>query len=491
MANIKTELRTDLLHAMRFDAGQAEQSPPSSIFPVPEHVRALEPEVVLVIGDRGAGKTQLKNALVDDRVRTAVLRFAPGVRGPVGGAWWVDGWPLGTRGPDGNGWQAVASRATPADARDLWMALLARSVANSGLGDLDKAALGSVLSPRGADPLAILESYRAVASQVTNALDLLDERLEQMHQWLFVAYDELDVLAPSDWDAMGFAIRGLVSLWASYARRWKRLRPKIFLRSDFYKHHRDVAGADVGKLGANRVDLVWSDKNLYGALVKHVLNKPHPSDPTRHPLRDYFRKSVKTQDDPVLGVIPLLTTPEDAKPFVERLVDEYMGANRQKGLAFRWLLDHIRDGNGRALPRSLVWLVELAATDELDRGKATGAHLLHHTSVRRALDRVSEQYVQQAETHELQWLSGLRVRLSATRIVPWTRRAILKLLSVDFEGSWSAQGGHRPPGHDAEEALVGLIELGVVRERPNNTFDVPDLYLHGLGLLRHGGVAKK
>lgn len=48
---------------------------------------------------------------------------------------------------------------------------------------------------------------------------------------------------------------------ATYARRWQRIRPKLFLRTDFYQHHREIAGADVAKLAANRVELAWSDKN--------------------------------------------------------------------------------------------------------------------------------------------------------------------------------------------------------------------------------------
>jgi hypothetical protein len=279
-----------------------------------------------------------------------------------------------------------------------------------------------------------------------------------------------------------------VSYWAAYARRWTRLRPKIFLRSDFYKHHRDIAGADVAKLSGNRVELQWSDKNLYGALIKHVLNRPDSH--SEKALRAYFGKVVKTVSDPVLGLIPVLAEAADAKPFVERLVAQYMGANKGKGLAFRWILDHLRDGNGHALPRSLVWLTELAAEIERDHPRAGGAHLLHHVSIRNALDKVSEEYVTQAKTNEFQWLDGLASRLQKDREVPWSRRELLKLLAREFEGKWSSSGA-RPPGIDQDEFLESLVELGIVRARPDDMFDVPDLYLQGLDLRRKGGVAKE
>jgi hypothetical protein len=341
---------------------------------------------------------------------------------------------------------------------------------------------------RGVDARNILLAHRDAGVTATATLDALDGRLEREDAWLFVAYDELDTIVLDDWETMGTAIRGLVSFWAAYARRWKRLRPKIFLRSDFYKHHRDVAGADVAKLSGNRVELQWSDKSLYGALLKHILNLQDVSG--GYPLRGYFAKAVRTENDPVLSEIPILTKASDAKPFVDRLVSEYMGANKGKGLSFRWILDHLRDGNGHAVPRSLIWLIEQSAEIERDQPRASRAHLLHHVSIRNALDRVSNEYVTQAKTHELRWLEGLAARLQRDREVPWRRREIMKLLTTDFEKSWSLSGA-RPPGSSSEELLDNLVELGVLRARANDLFDVPDLYLQGLDLRRRGGVAKK
>jgi len=333
-----------------------------------------------------------------------------------------------------------------------------------------------------------LRAHRDAGVTATATLDALDARLEREGCWLFVAYDELDTIVLDDWETMGMAIRGLVSFWAAYARRWKRLRPKIFLRSDFYKHHRDVAGADVAKLAGNRVELQWSDKNLYGALLKHILNLQDATG--EYPLQSYFTKAVRTDHDPVLGEIPILTKASDAKSFVERLVSEYMGANKGKGLSFRWILDHLRDGNGHAVPRSLIWLIEQSAEIERDQPRASGAHLLHHVSIRNALDRVSIEYVTQAKTHELRWLEGLAERLQKDREVPWKRREIMRLLTTDFDKAWSASEA-RPPGSSSEELLDNLVELGVLRARANDLYDVPDLYLQGLDLRRRGGVAKK
>jgi hypothetical protein len=169
-----------------------------------------------------------------------------------------------------------------------------------------------------------------------------------------------------------------------------------------------------------------------------------------------------------------------------------MGPNPKKGEAFTWILDHLRDGNDRVLPRTLILLIENAAERELSDMRAKGARLLHHVSLRNALDRVSEQYVQHAETHEFRWIPGLKGRLSRDRFVPWTRKELERLLARDFDGSWSSGlSDVRPPGTNHVEVLENLVVLGIIRARSDGSYDVPDIYLSGLGLSRRGGVAKE
>lgn len=489
MAGLSNEERAALVDSLSF-AAQAELSEPRIILPVAEHLRALEPDVVLVVGDRGAGKTQLVRALEDEKVRAALVAQVPGLRAPKGPAQWRTGWPLLAKGPTPSAWRkfAVSAESNREDTLSIWLAYLLR-VLGKDIDDIARAELKTLLEASGSDAGACLGLFRPLDTKGTDALDRLDEQLAREGRWLFVAYDELDTLVFDDWQALGVIVRGLVSFWAAYARRWQRIRPKLFLRSDFYKHHREITGADVAKLAANRVELQWSDKNLYGVLIKHVLNKKDADGGNR--LFDHFRKFVEVTDDSVLGHLPRLSRARDAKPFVDRLVSEYMGADKSKGQAFTWLLNHLRDGRGHALPRTLVWLVEFAAERERDDPRAAGAHLLHHVSLRNALGKVSKQYVDQAKTNELPWLEGLGDRLMRERKVPWRRRDLVKLLSHEFEDTWGLQGDVRPPGQTPEEVVGSLLELGVLRERPDGAFDVPDLYLEGLGLLRRGGVAQK
>ncbi len=165
---------------------------------------------------------------------------------------------------------------------------------------------------------------------------------------------------------MEFGVRGLVAFWAAYTRRWERIRAKIFLRTDLYDRFATAGGADLAKLAANRVELAWSDVDLYSMLLKRMANA---SDEIREYVKAVKSKITWTSDG-ALGEVPKLDTWQDARPVLERMVGPYMGANKKKGLVYRWLLDHVRDGRARALPRPFVRLVEEGARIELQERRS-------------------------------------------------------------------------------------------------------------------------
>jgi hypothetical protein len=99
-----------------------------------------------------------------------------------------------------------------------------------------------IAQPPGGDIDAVLAAYRACAKSALLALDALDARLEREDRYIFVGYDELDTLTRSP-DLVRTAVRGVVALWSANTRRWRRLRGKIFLRSDLYEQSATAGGA--------------------------------------------------------------------------------------------------------------------------------------------------------------------------------------------------------------------------------------------------------
>jgi hypothetical protein len=481
------EDRRALLQAMQNigSAGRAEGAPPESIplgfYPVAEHLRLLDPDVVLVVGPRGSGKTEIARVLTVASLFDAVKNHAPNVRLPKGDSEWLSIYPAGSKSFEGLGLRTFMEEAGDGTEtlREMWFAYLVRALGGR-LDQQSRTDIAPLLEPEAANVQAIHAAFRALGTRPIAVLDRLDEQLEKDARYLFATYDELDTLGNGDWKLVEGGVRGLVALWAAYARRWRRIRAKLFLRTDLYERHAKAGGADLAKLAAGRVELVWSDRDLYGLLLKRLAN-------VNAGLATYVQavKDVSWSKDSRLGSIPTLRTWQDARPVVERMVGNYMGANQKKGLVYRWLLDHVRDGLGRGYPRPFVRLMEEGARQELDRfGNLPSPRLLEPASLRRALDRVSNDHVAQSKD-EWPWLEAIKGKLRGDPLVPYSEREAIKLLAELPKAQESA-----PPPLEGRDLLDYLLELGIFRRRPDGRIDAPDLFLSGLGLKRKGGVRR-
>jgi hypothetical protein len=474
----------DQLSNLGFGQSEVEhkESFGSNFFPIKEHLRALDPDVVLVVGDRGTGKSGLFQAVFEKQLLLKLERFSPQLRLPVekiGQTKWLSGYPSGRQFPDPRGLSQVLSGP---NAELFWFAYLVRLLQN----EINDISLRELSNNPGGDPIKILEVFKNLGNRPLLALDKLDQTLENHNSWIFIGYDELDILGGSDWAAMISAVQRLIEFWSGYSRRWQRIRAKIFLRSDLFRRHANLGGADLAKLAANRVELRWNNQNLYAMLIKRIANKSEQ-------LFDYCKGAkvpFEKEKNDTFGHIPIFQDAENARPFIERLIGPYMGSNKNKGHSFSWILDHLRDGSNVVTPRRLVRLIEKTATKEHDRLKARTPHLFNPVSIRQALDDVSTDHIKDALT-EWPWLLGVKTRLE-NGLVPWTKNELYRLLERDWENSWSisAQQKIRPPADSARELVEYMIDLGILRERTESRIDVPDIYLKGLNLRRKGGVKK-
>lgn len=453
--------------------------------PVAEHIRAFDPDIALVVGDRGTGKSALFRAVFENGLLPALARHAPDPRLPsqaLERVAWIQAYPLQRDFPDALSLRRYLDTNDLEGALKLWFAYLVR-VLRSQLEEEDNAPLSGIWDQPGGAPQRVLSAFDAAEDEPLLALDRLDEALQKQDRWIFVGYDELDTLGGYDWQAMRRALSGLIGFWASYARRWRRLRVKLFVRTDLFRRHANFGGADLAKLAANRAELTWSDRNLFAMLIKRIVN-------THEDLYVYGKgsKVPLKPEDRDLGYIPDLQRDEDARPLIECMVGQFMGASAKKGRTFSWLIDHLRDGRGQVAPRNLVRLFEQAALKDPVNRKVSPPLLLHPTALRQALEDVSADHVLQGINNEWPWLHGLRERVRG-KLMPLKEADFRELLSSSWDDNWGSDASIRPPEGSPRDFVEYLIELGVLRERTDDRVDVPDIYLYGLGLKRKGGVA--
>lgn len=493
MTRYTTELRRELLALLQLDRGHAGDSgalSPQTFYPIEAHLEALDPAVVFVVGPRGSGKSKLVEAITSDGVRPALARRARGTLPRDGGQWHI-GHPYGSSGPSNRAWQTFAASSGHDTSRlqTLWLGLLVRTVAHR-MTDEDRAALAPILQAPGSDGDALHDATASLIAQVEGRLDGLDLALQKSERFVFIVYDELDTLYYTDWSRMLQVLRGLTAMWAGYYRRWKRLRPKLFVRTDLFDEQYGLMTSDAAKMAARRVELHWSDRDLYGALFKQIIHRDKK-------LMEYFRPKLSLHDDNAFGQTPAFESAKSIDPAVARLCGEFMGANANKGHTRTWLLNAIRDGAGRASPRNLIQLIEKAGSIEHRQMRSVhrAAQLLHHVSLRNALTEVSRDHVRDATQSEHPWLDGFQRRLhspQSAREVPWQRRDLEKYLASRWDEPWSNQPDRpRPPAQTPGELVDRLLRLGVLRARKDGTLDTPDLYLEGLDLFRRGGVARQ
>src|SRR6266545_2918154 len=111
--------------------GEQQDRIARGFYPVSEHLRLLDPEVVLVVGPRGSGKSMIARVLTDASLYDAVSRYAPAVRLPSGKADWARGFPFGREGFDAIGLRThieAPNGSSTESLRGLWLAYLLRTL---------------------------------------------------------------------------------------------------------------------------------------------------------------------------------------------------------------------------------------------------------------------------------------------------------------------------------------------------------------------------
>ena len=453
---------------------------PADTYLPPSHRKALNPNVMLVTGTRGSGKTFWWTALQDPQTRKLLARIdrrlawtAPSeVLAGFGVKQALDSYPGGDE---------LRDMLT----RDLAPRLIWRTVHARHLADPEH-------------PIKTLNSWpervryvRDNPGEVTRVFRERDDGMGMENAYSLVLFDALDRSADS-WSAMFRLIRGLLE-HALEMRSYRRLRAKVFLRSDQAAEEQVARFPDASKVFSSSVDLTWPRRDLYGMLWQYLGNGPHGEI-----VRPWLAKGDWPTEDiegqRVFRVPESLAGDEDAqREKFHALAGPWMGKDPRRGFPYTWIPNHLGDADGRVSPRSFIAALRTAAADTANRHRDHD-HALHYDSIKRGVQEASKIRVRELR-EDYPWVDGFLRPLSGS-VVPcafeqiesiWEREGIL-----DRRDDQIGQDEVRDCPGNIDRKAPGVREdlesLGVFRRLADGRVDLPDVFRVGYGLGRRGGV---
>ncbi|MDE2782467.1 MAG: P-loop NTPase [Gemmatimonadota bacterium] len=461
--------------------GTSHSTSSDAVFPYlsPSHRKALHPNAMLVTGTRGAGKTFWYSALQNPGTRRLLSRLdrrlawaaESEVHAGFGVAEAPDLYP---------GRQDLHEMlATNLDARLIWRTVHARHLADAG------------------HPLQTLHSWPERVEYVHDNRDdvtsILRERDGDMSvagSYSLVLFDALD-LSASSWSAMFRLIRGLLE-HALEMRTYRRLRAKVFLRSDQADQEQVARFPDASRVFSSSVDLEWSRRDLYGMLWQYLGNGSQGEIIRRWSAQGEWQ-TEEVEGRWVFKVPASLAGDENAQQ--ERfhaLSGPWMGTGPRRGFPYTWIPNHLGDAAGRVSPRSFIAALRTAAADTASRHRDHD-RALHYDSVKRGVREASRIRVRELR-RDYPWVDSFLQPLAGT-VVPcpfkevasvWERERILDQNDQTGQVEVRDRPAHidRGPGGVRDD----LESLGVFRRLADGRVDLPDVFRVGFGLRRRGGV---
>jgi hypothetical protein len=244
--------------------------------------------------------------------------------------------------------------------------------------------------------------------------------------------------------------------------------------------------------GATR--LIWAPTNLYGMFFSRLATDRGPG--TREGLAQLLGNSqVPPPPETLVGIRRWQLSQDkgaQARVFT-KIAGHYMGRSHKKGRTYDWPLNHLADGHGEVTPRSFLTLLRAAAeTPPFVESQAITAE-----GIRNGLREASKVRLEQLDT-EFKWIKRVLAPLARLQ-VPCTQSTIIERWNetetVEAVMKRAAAREFLPPFEstadqsDDVKLIERLTRMGVLTQRSDGRYDMPDLFRVAARLLRKGGVA--
>ena len=456
-----------------------ERPAPEHVYLPPSHVKAMDPDNLLVTGMRGAGKTFWWSALQDRNVRQLVGRRVKASK-------------LNEHTEVRTGF-GVTPASDEYPSRDVLRRFMTQ---NMELRIVWRAVQAWQLAPDD-HPLRQKGSWEARKAYVENHPEeierLFQERdgeFDRRGVYLVILFDALDRCA-DEWKDMYRAIRGLLQT-ALDMRAYRRLRVKVFLRSDQVAETEVADFPDASKVLSSAVELSWPRHELYG-LLWHYLANGKSGEHLQALLHEDGRRPATVGQRSLFAVARTIEKEERQRENFHEIAGPWMGRGPKRGSPYTWIPNHLGDTEGRVSPRSFLAALRAAADDTASRYPEC-EYALHYDGIKHGVRHASTIRVNEVR-EDYPWMDRVLRPLEGV-VVPcefgeiakrWQSLGVLDRLTAEME-----QNAVKLPPSRIDEGPDGvrrdLEALGVFQRMSDDRVNVPDVFRVGYRLGRKGGV---
>jgi hypothetical protein len=461
-------LQNEALVEFDFSTGMAEDQPRllETYVRTRSINKALTPNIPLVRGRKGTGKTALFRRLLEDSGTSTVSILAPSIdRTP---SWQPDNEVFkqveGVIGTTDTSWSVF------------WTAYigLACYLQRDRLQDAADIPeeIEDCIPNDIASPIDTLETIENLLGLDRSGL-LLKEWLKNIDQEekaeTLLLFDRLDVgfgNDEQDRERRKAAIEGLFSLFLDLNSRLDNLRFKILLREDIW---RNLEFENKSHLFGRSVQLEWDTKADFIEVI------------VRHALRSQAFRSLADQTETIRSLPDELDAPAEVELSNEEIYDLWylLVGERMRGAkttyTYNWVWSRLADGNNNHSPRPLLQLFREANEWEQKEEKTYDKSIIRPRALIESLDTVSERALDALVTEEFQELKPLVDQLGDIGRTP-----------VDAEDLHDLPSDKNLDDEIDLALEVGLLEIYEGTEENIRRYKVPDLYRYGVGMTRKG-----
>jgi len=453
-------------------AHQAGVAPdPNIIFAPATHANALDPERVLVIGNRGVGKSFWSAVLVHTETRQKVAKIFPRLRldrlEAVLGFYEDAG---KHDGPAPSPLMLQSLMKVAAQPEQIWRGVLLKALQTQIKIDVPSSLRDTIVWAA--------NNIEQVEAVLRNA----DRHFLDNGKTFLIVFDALDRLG-RDWNSISALSEGMLR-FALDVRGFRAIRAKIFMRTDQANDDSLFRFADASKIRSDSVKLVWQRAELFGLLYNQLL-----ADKSSNPAL----REIANQNGRFDFTDRLLNDAEFQEEVFYVIAGEYMGAGAKRGRTYSWLYDHLADAFGETSPRSFLTALERAANH---RPSPVGTAIDHY-GIRAGVQDASEIRVTQLK-EDYDWIDSVLIALEELEVPcdpdvfmrRWRERGTVEKIRANSKKSHTLLPLELERSRINSEGalLVALSNIGVVEFRTESRINMPDIFRVAARIKRRGGV---